>query len=1058
MNNRILQSIAIIIIATQLMSCDSTISSWIDVSRSTRPDKSIPENSLPPSNNSPALGSVPDYPLDISSSKIFSNQTLLGSGSGNAKFTPDGTKILTWVRQPTITDDWKALILDQDGLNPQLLELPVRVNSMGSSTSTFTPNGQAFVFSTGKEIYYVRTDGSQFKKLTQPFVTGGTVDNFTILPNSSRIVFLASAEISGVKELYSVNIDGSNLTKLSDNAIATGGLTTSGTQGYQVTVDGTRILYRWRYSSAFPYELYSVLASGGSTLKINNNLPAGRSVRNYILSPNSAYVAYTADESTLNLVELFVSPVGASTPTKVSGALIAAGDVYSNDSVMTFTPDSTKVIYTADDSVDEVYNIFSVNLDGTGLTQLNSAVAGTRDAQASTFDAGDGKIYYLSDVSADNVYSLFSVNPDGTNRTLLVSNFATYPGYANLPWTPPANMIWKTSVAGVLVMLLNDGLFYRVNMDGSGATLLTPSVAGEVFIGLKMNTTGTGFYYQSSSNPGGQFRKIYYINIDGTGNSNVFASFPTESQLTSVSSVSATGRVLVNSPIRTVLIHPSTFSKTDILGASPSFISQYVSADTAVHLMTSDNQKVVSRQLLSDGSSFGIFAANASDGSNRTLLSPTVPTAPPIVSFWLAPDNQTVHILTSPDPVFGSIEIYRVNLDGTGWTKTSRGGPDIRNFYDFRYSAVGGYMVYEARQDHAFLNELYAAKNDGTGFVKLNQNLFSNGDVREWKISPTSTKVVYVAQQTTLNVSDLYTVNLDGSGNTKINPALPSGGNVEGLTYSSNIDISPNGSKIIYIADQVTDEVYELFAVNWDGSGFLKLNSALTSGGDVYLHRITPNSQSVVFSASLDSSSMIELYKVNIDGSGQTKLSGTLVSGGNVGEFQISNDSQYVVFRADKVTDTIDEIFSTKLNGSAAVKLNRNIVAGGSIRTFQITSDSQRVIYTADAEIAGLVEIYSVKMDGTDHRKLNRLLISGEGVESFKTKGNSVVFNLKRGGVFELYQCNTSGTQFYRLHSNLTPLQSVGQVFSFSPDGSLLYFDLNDEDYRKSSTYFVPNL
>ena len=63
----------------------------------------------------------------------------------------------------------------------------------------------------------------------------------------------------------------------------------------------------------------------------------------------------------------------------------------------------------------------------------------------------------------------------------------------------------------------------------------------------------------------------------------------------------------------------------------------------------------------------------------------------------------------------------------------------------------------------------------------------------------------------------------------KLNAELTSGGDV----HSDRLQFSPDGSRVLYLADQETNHVYELYSVPAAGGTPVKLNSALPSGGDV---------------------------------------------------------------------------------------------------------------------------------------------------------------------------------------------------------------------------------
>ena len=96
-----------------------------------------------------------------------------------------------------------------------------------------------------------------------------------------------------------------------------------------------------------------------------------------------------------------------------------------------------------------------------------------------------------------------------------------------------------------------------------------------------------------------------------------------------------------------------------------------------------------------------------------------------------------------------------------------------------------------------------------------------------YDISPDSTRVIYLADQQVDTRVELFSVPLAGGGATKLNGTLPAGGGV------SHALISPDSSRVVYRADEDTDNVYEIFSVPLAGGSAVKLNPALTADGDV---------------------------------------------------------------------------------------------------------------------------------------------------------------------------------------------------------------------------------
>lgn len=74
--------------------------------------------------------------------------------------------------------------------------------------------------------------------------------------------------------------------------------------------------------------------------------------------------------------------------------------------------------------------------------------------------------------------------------------------------------------------------------------------------------------------------------------------------------------------------------------------------------------------------------------------------------------------------------------------------------------------------------------------------------------------MLYLADQETVGVMDLHSVPITGGAVTKLNPMLAKGqGTIVGADYEMHnpFRISPDSRYAVYVADQESDEVIELF-------------------------------------------------------------------------------------------------------------------------------------------------------------------------------------------------------------------------------------------------------
>jgi hypothetical protein len=112
-------------------------------------------------------------------------------------------------------------------------------------------------------------------------------------------------------------------------------------------------------------ELYSRPIDGsGSAVKLNGALVAGGNVSDLQISADSTWVVYRADQDADEVFEVYSRPIdGSGAAVKLSGALVSGGDVYFDFQI---SADSTRVVYSADQDADEVFELYSRPIDGSG--------------------------------------------------------------------------------------------------------------------------------------------------------------------------------------------------------------------------------------------------------------------------------------------------------------------------------------------------------------------------------------------------------------------------------------------------------------------------------------------------------------------------------------------------------------------------------------------------------------------------------------------------------------------------------------------------------------------
>ena len=273
---------------------------------------------------------------------------------------------------------------------------------------------------------------------------------------------------------------------------------------------------------------------------------------------------------------------------------------------------------------------------------------------------------------------------------------------------------------------------------------------------------------------------------------------------------------------------------------------------------------------------------------------------------------------------------------------------------------------------------------------KLNGPLVSGGNVLRFQISPDSQWVVYLADQNTDQVFELYSVPIRGGTPVRLNVALPSGSD------ASLCGITPDSRRVVFIAPQETTGKKEVFCVPIQGpaSAAVKLSRTIASPRYVDAAIVNSSGTRVVYRVRVGTG-ISELYSVPITGPGSAsvRVDRTMVSSSPGTGYGISPNGERVVYWGAYDTAGVAELYSVPILGpaGATVKLNTPLVAGGGVGWFDITSDGSRLVYLADQLTLAVREVFSVPIAGpaADGIKLNTTLALGSSVGNFRISPNN---------------------------------------------------------------------
>ncbi|MEZ5404678.1 MAG: hypothetical protein R3F23_00485 [Verrucomicrobiia bacterium] len=305
--------------------------------------------------------------------------------------------------------------------------------------------------------------------------------------------------------------------------------------------------------------------------------------------------------------------------------------------------------------------------------------------------------------------------------------------------------------------------------------------------------------------------------------------------------------------------------------------------------------------------------------------------------------------------------------------------------------------------DTNFFSQIYSVPVTGGNPINLTQ--FSPGvflSSSTVKVSPDGTRVFYIANATVATRFDLYSVPVDGSTlPVQVSSISVNGGGVR--DYQATKD----GSQVFYVADELSLGQFRLFqaqTAQFGTSATISINGLLPTT-DIDSLELTPDEADIVFEADPTFLNNSEILKVSVQGGTPVSLSGPAAPGGGNSTttfFKVSPNGSRVAFRSDHDTPSTNELYSVPINGTASdvIKLNGPLeqdedVAFGS---FKFSADGNRILYISQ-EIIGddTRNLYYVgAANPADRRLVNPALPSnGPQVLGFdwNKKGDRIVYN-----------------------------------------------------------------
>ena len=420
--------------------------------------------------------------------------------------------------------------------------------------------------------------------------------------------------------------------------------------------------------------------------------------------------------------------------------------------------------------------------------------------------------------------------------------------------------------------------------------------------------------------------------------------------------------------------------------------------------------------------------------------------------------------------VNGVDELYVSFNDGSEITKLSDQLVARGNVVAFQVSPDGIFVAYVADQDTAGLFELYVVPVDKTPnetAVKVSGTMAGNGILQQpsgeyvFKWAPNSSRVAYVADQNALRVFELFTSTPDGLENDTVSnlpdPLTNPDRNVQ------NFEWRPDSTLIAYIADQDSDQVFELFVSPFDSNTPNFKVSGTTLDGDgikelgpvpsgEFAFAWAPDSSRLAFLADqlIDAIDEFELYTNLPDGTSNIRVSGPQGDSSEVKEFAWAPNSQQIAYRANQSLLTAIDLFTALPNVSASFQQNSSgLQPGQEVASFKWSPDSTRIAFISDRTFTGFFRLFTTSPNNSNNVLVSDGLLDTTDVSVFEWAPDSLriaYINLLIGPVFELFTTFRDALPSTLITSSLE--DDDEEDFAWAPDSSRIGYiaDRNNID------------
>ena len=288
-----------------------------------------------------------------------------------------------------------------------------------------------------------------------------------VLGNSfQKIGFVSSGNDIIKSEICSIDIDGQNKIKLTNNSTYDRGL--------HYSTDGSKIVFMSDRNSN--QEIFIMNVDGSNQTNLTNDIDYDWDPK---ISPDGNKIVFVSDrEWSSGTSEIYIMDIDGKNQTNLTNNI-------SRDINPGFFPDGSKIYF--ESYRDDFIKQFMMDIDGSNQIEI------CRQCSRPSISPDGSKIIYSSG------FSIFIMDIDGTNKTQLTNNLEYY----SPVFSPDGSKILMRSSDG------NNNTLYIMNVDGTNKINLNVDTS----LQYQFSPDGSKIVFVKGQNDSGG---IHLINVDGT--------------------------------------------------------------------------------------------------------------------------------------------------------------------------------------------------------------------------------------------------------------------------------------------------------------------------------------------------------------------------------------------------------------------------------------------------------------------------------------------------------------------------------------------------------------